>query len=138
MNPLTLLRLCLPPLTTALIAGACQSRSAAALSDADTAAISSAIEASWREMMDGAHALDPDRIRAGYVEQPVVAINGQIVEHYDRDQFPEIRRWLGSLRQFDATYDHVHVQVLSPSAAVATMLHHLRWTDTAGGAGRVQ
>ena len=82
--------------------------------------------------MAGAHALNPDRIRAGYVEQPVVAINGRIVEHYDRDQFDNIRHWIASLKQFDATYDRVHVQVLSPTAAVATMMHHLRWTDTAG------
>jgi hypothetical protein len=86
-------------------------------------------------MMAGAHALDPDRIRARYVEHPIVAINGRIIEHYDRDQFDDVRRWMRSLRQFNATYDHVHVQILSPTAAVATMLHHLRWTDTAGVPG---
>jgi len=135
MHCVTPLRLLLPPLMTATLADACRSRSAAALTKADSAAVSSAIEASWREMMAGAHALDPERIRAGYVEQPVMAINGRIVEHYDRDQFTEIRRWLGSLRHFDGTYDRVHVQVLSPSAAVATMMHHLKWTDTAGTSG---
>ena len=85
--------------------------------------------------MAGARGLDPERIRAGYVERPVVAVNGRIVEDYDRDQFPEIRRWLRSLRRFEASYDDVHVQVLSQNAAVATMMHHLRWTDSAGTAG---
>jgi SnoaL-like protein len=122
-------------LATAVVSGSCGWKPTVTVTEADSAAIHHGIESTLREMIAGAHALNPDRLRAEYVEQPVVAINGQIVEHYDRDQFPEIRRWLGSLRQFDATYDHVHVQVLSPSAAVATMLHHLRWTDTAGVPG---
>ena len=82
--------------------------------------------------MAGARALDPERIRAGYAERPVVAINGRIVEEFDRDQFNETRQWVPSLRHFDASYDHVHVQVLSRDAAVATMMHHLKWTDSSG------
>jgi ketosteroid isomerase-like protein len=102
---------------------------------ADSVAIHTAIEATWREMMAGARALDPERVRAGYAERPVVAINGRIVGEFDRDQFDETRRWLRSMRRFDASYDQVHVQVLSSTAAVATMMHHLRWVDSAGAPG---
>jgi len=122
-------------IATLFVSSACGWKPTLTATNADSEAIHHGIESTLQEMIAGAHALNPDRLRAKYVEQPVVAINGQIIEHYDRDQFPEIRRWLGSLRQFDATYDHVHVQVLSPSAAVATMMHHLKWTDTAGVPG---
>jgi len=44
-------------------------------------------------------------------------------------------RWLGSLRHLDANYDNVHLEVVAPDAAIATMNHHLRWTDTAGSDG---
>jgi hypothetical protein len=120
---------------TAMVSGSCGRKPAVAVTDADSAAIHRALETSWRKMMAGARSLDPDRVRAGYMEHPVAAINGRIIEDFDRDQFNETRRWLRSLRQFDATYDHVHLQVLSPSAAVATMRHHLRWTDSAGVPG---
>lgn len=130
MNPSVLARTCLLALTCATASGACHSRPA--VTEADSAAISSAVEATWREMMAGARALDPERIRAGYAERPVVAINGRIVEDFDRDQFNETRQWVRSLRHFDASYDHVHVQVLSRDAAVATMMHHLKWTDSSG------
>ena len=85
--------------------------------------------------MAGARALDPERIRAGYAERPVVAINGRIVEDFDRDPFNETRQWVPSLRHFDASYDHVHVQVLSRDAAVATMMHHLKWIESSGAQG---
>jgi hypothetical protein len=98
-------------------------------------AIARAVEQTWADMMLGAKALDADRIRAGYAPSPVVAINGRIIEDFDRDQFPVTRQWLRSLRQLDAHYSNVHVHVLSPTAAVATMNHHLSWTDTAGVAG---
>lgn len=135
MNPSVLARLCILTLAGATMSGACHSRPAEIVTAADSTAITSAIEASWRDMMAGARSLDPERIRAGYAERPVVAINGRIVEDFDRDQFNDTRQWLRSLRQFDASYDRVHVQVLSPNAAVATMLHHLQWTDSAGTPG---
>jgi hypothetical protein len=86
-------------------------------------------------MMAGASALDADRIRAGYAARPVVAINGMVIEDFDRDQFVETRRWLGTLRHFEARYDNVHLEVLGPTSAVATMNHHLKWTDTIGLTG---
>ncbi len=98
-------------------------------------AIARAVEATWADMMLGAKDLDADRIRTGYAAKPVVAINGRIIEDFDRDQFTVTRGWLKSLRQFDARYSNVHVHLLSPTAAVATMNHHLSWTDTAGIAG---
>lgn len=106
------------------------------VTEAERAAIVSAVEEVWSEMMVGARALNPERIRAGYVNAPIVAINGLIIDNFDRDQFDETRRWFGSLRQFDARYDHVHVEVLSTASAVATMNHHLKWTDTTGRVGR--
>jgi ketosteroid isomerase-like protein len=122
-------------LAVAMVSGSCGWKPATAVTTADSAAVHRAIETTWREMMAGARSLDPDRVRAGYIEHPVAAINGRIVEDFDRDQFDETRRWLRSLRQFDATYDQVHVQVMSTSAAVATMRHHLRWIDSAGAPG---
>ncbi len=100
------------------------------VTDVERAAIAIAVEQAWADMMAGARALDPARIRAGYVDSPIVVINGLIIDDFDRSQFEETRRWIGSLRRFDATYDHVHLEVLSPAAVVATMNHHLRWTDT--------
>jgi ketosteroid isomerase-like protein len=105
------------------------------VTEARRAAIASAVEASWAEMMAGARALNPDRIRAGYVDRPIVAINGRIIDDFDRDQFQETSRWLRSLRQFEASYDHVHLEVLGPATAVATMNHHLKWTDSSGTSG---
>ena len=105
------------------------------MTESERAAVAGAVEQAWSEMMAGARALDPERIRAGYVDDPVVTINGVIIEDFDRDQFDETRRWLRSLRHFDARYDHVHLEVLSPAAAVATMNHHLRWRDSTGTTG---
>jgi hypothetical protein len=62
------------------------------LTEARRAAIASTVEASWVEMMAGARALNPDRIRAGYVDRPIVAINGRIIDDFDRDQFQETSR----------------------------------------------
>lgn len=45
------------------------------------------------------------------------------------------RHWLRSLRRLEASYDLVHVQVLSPTAAVVTMMHHLGWIGSAGMPG---
>lgn len=105
------------------------------VTDAERDAVASAVEQAWSEMMAGARALDPERIRAGYVNDPVVTINGVIIEDFDRDQFNETRRWLRSLQHIEATYDNVHVEVLSPVAAVATMNHHLKWRDASGTTG---
>lgn len=105
------------------------------LAEAERAAIAGAVEHAWADMMAGARALDPGRIRAGYVDRPIVVINGLIIDDFDRGQFQATRRWIGSLRQFAASYDHVHLEVLSRTAAVATMNHHLKWTDTTGMAG---
>jgi ketosteroid isomerase-like protein len=114
----------------------CPSRAAVTVTEAERAAIASAVEATWANMMAGGRALDPDRIRAGYIDRPVVVINGRIIDDFDRDQFDETRRWRRSLRQFDASYDHVHLEVLSPGATVATMNHHLTWTDSTGTSGQ--
>lgn len=105
------------------------------MSEAERAAVAAGVEQAWADMMAGARALDPDRVRAGYVDRPIVAINGHIIKDFDRDQFAEVRRWFSSLRRFEADYDQVHLEVLSPSAAAATMYHHLRWRDTAGAVG---
>jgi ketosteroid isomerase-like protein len=106
-----------------------------ATSDIEREAIARAVEETWADMMRGAQALDADRIRAGYAAKPVVALNGRIIDDFDRDQFAATRRWLKSLRQFHARYDNVHLEVLGSDAAVATMNHHLSWTDTTGLAG---
>jgi ketosteroid isomerase-like protein len=105
------------------------------MTDAERGAVASAVEQTWAEMMAGARALDPERIRAGYITDPVVTINGLIIQDFDRDQFNETRRWLRSLQHFDASYDNVHLEVLSPAAAVATMTHHLKWMDSSGTTG---
>jgi ketosteroid isomerase-like protein len=105
------------------------------MTEAERAAAATAVEQAWSEMMAGGRALDPERIRAGYVDDPVVAINGLIIDDFDREQFDETKRWLTSLRHFDASYDHVHLEVLSPAAAVATMNHHLKWRDSSGTTG---
>ena len=131
MNPLQ----CSLALATAMALTGCPSRAAVTVTEAERAAIASAVEATWADMMAGGRALDPDRIRAGYVGRPVVAINGLIIDDFDRNQFDETTRWLRSLRQFNGSYDHVHLEVLSPDAAVATMNHHLTWTDTTGTPG---
>ena len=135
MNPFRLRLVCSLILVTGVPATACRSRTTTAVSEIDSAAISRAVEASWRETMASAGSLDPERVRAGYVDRPLVAVNGHIVEDYDRDAFPSIKSWLHSLRHLDARYDQVHVQVLSPDAAVATMMHHVKWTDSAGTPG---
>ena len=105
------------------------------MTEAERAVVPSAVEQAWADMMAGARALDPDRVRAGYVDRPTVAINGRVIEDFDRDQFAEVRRWFSSLSRFEADYDQVHLEVLSPRAAVATMYHHLRWRDTTGAEG---
>jgi ketosteroid isomerase-like protein len=121
-------------LVTTLAVAGCYPREAI-LTNADRAAIATAVEATWAGMMTGGRALDPDRIRAGYADRPIVAINGRIIEDFDRDQFDETRQWLRSLQRFNASYDHVHLEVLSPATAVATMNHHLTWTDSTGTSG---
>jgi uncharacterized protein (TIGR02246 family) len=123
-------------LTLAMTLDACQSGSTRVITEIDSTEVANAIEAVWRNMIAGAQTLNPDRIRASYVEQPVVVINGRIIDDFDRDQFVATRRWLRSLRQFEGTYDRVRLQVLSADAAVATMNHHLRWTDTLGTSGQ--
>jgi ketosteroid isomerase-like protein len=104
------------------------------ITDAQRATIVGSLEQTWANMMAAARALDPAGVRAGYVDQPTVAINGLIVDDFNR-RFHETERWLGSLRQLDASYDNVHLEVLGPTAAVATMNHHLRWIDTSGTTG---
>jgi ketosteroid isomerase-like protein len=118
-----------------LTLGACQGRDPELLTAGERAATAKAVEAVWVEMMAAGRARNPDGIRAAYVERPVVAINGRIVDDFDRDQFDEVRLWLRSLQQFEASYDHVHLEVLGPTATVATMNHHLRWTDSSGTSG---
>jgi len=124
-----------PLAVAAVVALAGCERPARDMSETERAASAGAVERAWADMIAGARALDPARIRAGYADRPIVVINGLIIDDFDRDQFDETRRWISSLRQFEASYDHVHLEVLSPAAAVATMNHHLRWTDTTGLAG---
>jgi hypothetical protein len=136
MNALVPSLMCSLAIAAVVAVTRCQTRAPTAGTKAERAAIASAVEAAWAEMMAGGRALDPDRIRAGYVDRPVVSINGRIVDDFDRHQFDETRRWLRSLRHSDASYDHVHLEILGPSAAVATMNHHLAWTDTTGTSGK--
>jgi hypothetical protein len=105
------------------------------VTEAERAAVAGAVERVWADMMAGARALDPDIIRAAYVDRPTVAINGRLIEDFDRDQFDAVRHWFRSLIRFEADYDQVHLEVLGPHTAVATMYHHLRWRDTAGAVG---
>jgi ketosteroid isomerase-like protein len=123
------------PCVAAIVLCACQGRGREAVTTGEQAAAAKAVESVWAGMMVAGRALDPDGIRAAYVARPVVAINGRIIEDFDRDQFDEVRRWFRSLRRFEASYDHVHLEVLSPATTVATMNHHLRWTDSAGTSG---
>jgi hypothetical protein len=83
-------------LVTTLAVAGCYPREAI-LTNADRAAIATAVEATWAGMMTGGRALDPDRVRAGYADRPIVAFNGRIIEDFDRDQFDETRQWLRSL-----------------------------------------
>jgi ketosteroid isomerase-like protein len=123
------------PLAVALLLCACHGRAPGAGTAGERLAIARSVESVWAGMMAAARALNPDGIRAAYVDEPVVAINGRIIEHFDRDQFDGVRQWLRSLQRFDATYDHVHLEVLGPETVVTTMNHHLRWTDSVGVSG---
>lgn len=98
-------------------------------SPAQRKAIGQAVEQVWAEMIAGARALDPTRIRSAYIARPTAAINGVIIEDFDA-RFEETKHWLGSLRRLDAAYENVHLEVLAPDAVIATMNHHLTWTDT--------
>jgi len=64
----------------------------------------------------------------------VVAINGTILDDYHA-HFAGVRTWLKSLQAIDARCDDVHLEVLAPDAVVATMRHHLSWTDGMGAPG---
>jgi len=132
MNPRQLRRIPVVPFSVALVLIACHGRDPEAVTASDRAATAKAVESVWAGMMTAGRALNPDGIRAAYVDRPVVAINGRIIENFDRDQFDDVRRWFRSLRRFDASYDHVHLEVLGPGTVVATMNHHLRWIDSAG------
>lgn len=92
------------------------------------------VERVWAEMMAGATALDPDRIQAAYSPHPTVAVNGVILADFSV-YLATVRPWLTFLRALDATYDNVHLEVLTPDAVVATINHHLRWTDAIGCSG---
>lgn len=132
MNALPLRRTWVVLLAAALVLCACHGRDPEAVTAGERAATAKAVESVWGGMMAAGRALNPDGIRAAYMDQPVVAINGRIIENFDRDQFDEVRRWFRSLRRFDASYDHVYLEVLGPGTVVATMNHHLRWTDSTG------
>ena len=119
--------------TVALCVMACEP-AAIELSSEQRAAISDSVEQAWAGMMTAARQLDAARMRAGYAEHPVVAVNGIIIDDFD-ERFDGTRQWLGSLRVLEATYDNVHVEVLAPDVVVATMNHHLTWSDTTGAPG---
>ena len=135
MNPVPPLRIHWLSLVATMALSSCQSQAAVMITEEERAAIARSVEATWADMMAAAEALNPDPIRASYVDRPVVAANGRIIGEFDRDQFDGTRRWLRSLRRFDGSYDHVHLEVLDRRTAVATMNHHLKWIDTTGTAG---
>ena len=135
MNPVLPRRIYWLSLAATMVLSGCQSQSAVMITEEERAAIARSVEATWADMMAAAKALNPDQIRASYVDRPVVAINGLIIDDFDRDQFSGTRQWFRSLRRFDGSYDHVHLEVLDRRTAVATMNHHLKWTDTAGTPG---
>jgi hypothetical protein len=135
MNPVLPPRIYWLSLAVTMVLSGCQSQAAVMITEEERAAISKSVEATWADMMAAAEALNPDQIRASYVDRPVVAVNGLIIDDFDRDQFNGTRQWFRSLRRFDGSYDHVHLEVLDRRTAVATMNHHLKWTDTAGTPG---
>jgi hypothetical protein len=55
------------------------------MTEAERAVVAGAVEQAWVGMIAGARALDPNLIRAGYVDRPTVAINGRVIEDFDRD-----------------------------------------------------
>ena len=135
MNRVLSPRISWPSLVATMVLSGCQSQAAVTVTEKERAAIAKSVEATWADMMTAAKRLNPDQIRASYVDRPVVAVNGLIIEDFDRDQFDGTRQWFRSLRRFDGSYAHVHLEVLDRRTAVATMNHHLTWTDTAGTPG---
>ena len=79
MHALVPSRMCSVVIAAVVALAGCRAFAPPAVTAAERAAIADAVEAAWADMMAGGRALDPDRIRAGYVERPVVAINGVIV-----------------------------------------------------------
>ncbi len=98
------------------------------------AAIRDTVEQVLAEMVDAGRALDADRLRAFYADEPVLALNGVIIEDFDA-RFELTRRFLGSLRTADGSYRNVHMEVLGPDAVVVTRNDDLTWTDTTGVQG---
>src|SRR3990172_237227 len=58
------------------------------ITDAQRATIVRSVKQTWANMMAAARALNPAGIRARYVYRPTLAINGLILEDFDR-QFHE-------------------------------------------------
>ncbi len=104
------------------------------MTDEQRAAIRDTVEQIMDGLVDAARALDAVPVRAAYAENPVVVLNGVIIEDFDA-QFELTKQFLGSLQVLDGSYDNLHLEVLAPDAVVVTRNDHLRWTDTTGTMG---
>ena len=117
----------------ATCAVACQPASTE-LTEGQRAAIRDTVQQVLAGMADPLRALDADRIRALYADEPVVALNGVILEDFDA-RFELTRQWLGSLRRVEGSHRNVHIEVLGPGAVVVTKNDDVTWTDTTGAEG---
>jgi ketosteroid isomerase-like protein len=122
-----------PAMAVALCTLACQPPSTE-LTDEQRAAIRQEIEQVWAGLVTAAEALNPDPIRAAYAENPVVVLNGVIIEDFDA-RFELTRQFLGSLRILEGSYQNMHMEVLAPDVVVVTRNDDLAWTDTTGAEG---
>ncbi len=117
----------------AMFALACQPVSPE-LTDEQESEIREEVERLWAGMEAAAEARNPDPIRAGYAENPVLVLNGVIIEDFDA-QFQLTRQWLGSLRAVEGSHRNVHMEVLASDVVVVTSNDDLAWTDTTGAEG---
>jgi ketosteroid isomerase-like protein len=117
----------------AMFALACQPVSLE-LTNEQKGEIGEEVEQVWAGLVTAAEALNPDPIRAAYAENPVVVLNGVIIEDFDA-RFELTRQFLGSLRILEGSYKNVHMEVLAPDAVVVTRNDDLAWTDTTGAEG---
>ena len=115
------------------VAVACQPTTRV-LTDEQRAAIRDTVEQVMDDLIAAGQALDAERIRAGYAENPVVALDGVIIDDFDA-RFEMTTQFFGALRVAEGHYDNLHMEVLAPDAVVVTRNDHLSWTDTSGMAG---
>ncbi len=117
-----------------LAAVACQPATKV-LTEGQRAAIRDTVEQVMDELVAAGRALDAERVRAGYAEDPVVALNGVVIDDFDA-RFEMTKQFFGALRAAEGYYDNLHVEVLAPDAVVVTRNDHLSWTDTSGMTGQ--